>query len=41
MYVLVKGSDPLELQLQTVVCCHVVLGIELRCPGRAASALKH
>ena len=39
----VKVSDPLELELQTVVICHVgaVLGIEPGSSERAAGALNH
>ena len=38
MYVCVRVLEALELELQTVVNCHVgVLGIEPRTSGRAAS----
>ena len=40
LYVCVGMLDPLELELQTVVSCHV-LGIEPGSYGRAASALNH
>ena len=36
-----RASDPLELELQTVVNLHVGAGIEPGSSGRAASALNH
>lgn len=39
MYVCVRVSDALELELQTVVSCPVMMGIEFMSFGRTASAL--
>lgn len=39
MYVYVRVSDPLEIESQTAVSCHVVLKIEFGSSGRAASVL--
>jgi hypothetical protein len=36
-----RVSDALELEFQTVVNCHEVLGIESESFGRTASALNH
>jgi hypothetical protein len=39
MYVCVRLSEALELELDTGVSCHVVLGIKPESSGIAASAL--
>ena len=36
-----RALDPLRLELQMVVSCHVDAGNKLRPSGRAASALNH
>lgn len=41
MYICVRVSSALELELQAFMSCHVVLRIELRSFGRAASAPNH
>ena len=41
MYIHVRVLDHLKLELETVVSCHVGLGIEPESSGRAASVLYH